>query len=388
MLTENPFWPGENRAGTVFAPESFLIAMTMVEEQWLTVLGHEPPVDLVELLDPRFDLDLETGGNPVIPLVQLFRELLSDRPEAARWLHRGLTSQDVLDSALMLLLKQTAADAYEGLGLLAGTLADLAEAHRDTPMVARTLTQHAVPTTFGLKVTTWLSGVMDARLDLEQPSFPVQLGGAGGTRAAIAELGLNPSEAAAELATRLGLEVAAPWHTSRRPVTRVADALISCTDACGRIANDVLTLSRPEIGELSEAAGGGSSTMPGKSNPILSVLVRRAALSTPQLAATLHVAAADQGDERADGAWHVEWDTLRILARRTVSAVSQTYSMVRDLEVHADRMRTTLNLARETVHAEQRSMAELVGHEVAGNYLGQAGELVDKAVHLAREVLA
>ena len=103
-------------------------------------------------------------------------------------------------------------------------------------------------------------------------------------------------------------------------MTRIGDALVACTDAWARIANDVLVLGRPEIGELAEGSGGGSSTMPHKANPVLAVLVRRTALTTPQLAATLHLAAADQVDERAAGGWHAEWDTLRLLLRRTVVA--------------------------------------------------------------------
>src|SRR6478735_6611656 len=109
-------------------------------------------------------------------------------------------------------------------------------------------------------------------------------------------------------------------------------------DPCARIANDVVTLSRPEIAELAEGSGGGSSTMPNKANPVLSVLVRRAALTTPQLAATLHLAAAQQVDDRADGSWHAEWATLRDLVRRTLTAASQTVDLVSGLVVHADRM--------------------------------------------------
>ena len=140
-------------------------------------------------------------------------------------------------------------------------------------MVARTLTQHAVPTTFGLKVAAWLTGVLDAYDDLAAAAFPAQLGGAAGTRRR------DRSSSGAATSPRRG--VAGRWHTTRAPVTRLGDALVGCTDAWGRIANDVLTMSRPEIGELAEGAGGGSSTMPHKANPVLSVLLRRAALTTP-----------------------------------------------------------------------------------------------------------
>jgi len=152
----------------------------------------------------------------------------------------------------------------------------------------------------------------------------------------------------------------------------------------------VLTLGRPEIGELSEGTGGGSSTMPHKANPVLSTLVRRAALTTPQLAATLHLAAAGSVDERADGAWHAEWATLRTLLRRTCAAGSQTTDLLAVLRVHPDRMRATLDAARHDVLAEQRSMAALTGAgpdphaDAQPDYLGAAGPLVDAVLDRAR----
>ncbi len=198
-------------------------------------------------------------------------------------------------------------------------------------MVARTLTQHAVPTTFGLKAAGWLTGVLDAYDDVAALVLPVQVGGAAGTMAGAVELASalpEPVEVVhrmtQDFTARLGLAPSIPWPTSRATITRLGDATVRCTDAWGRIANDVLTLSRPEIGELSEGTGGGSSTMPHKANPVLSTLVRRAALTTPQLAATLHLAAAEAADERSAGPWHAEWATLRTLLRRAVVAGDQT----------------------------------------------------------------
>ncbi len=282
---------------------------------------------------PDDDLDVEAGGNPVIPLVDALRKA---HPDVA--LHAGLTSQDVLDTALMLLLRDAVAAVVDDLGRAsrgAGP-ADGSE-HGETPMTGRTLTQSALPITFGDKVAVWRAGLAEATADLEALAFPVQVGGPVGTS----------REGAADLAGRLGLADAPSWHTQRRPVTRAGDALVATTDACGRIARDVLVLCRPEIGELSEAVGGGSSSMPHKANPVLSVLVRRAALTTPQLAATLHLAAADQVDERADGAWHAEWDTLRLLARRTAVAASQTAELLDGLQVHPDRMAANLAAAED-----------------------------------------
>ena len=199
--------------------------------------------------------------------------------------------------------------------------------------MARTLTQHAVPTTFGLKAATWLAGVLDAYDDVAALTFPVQIGGAAGTHGGRRRAGPRPGGRPGAGGRRLGLTDGPAWHTVRSSVTRLGDALVRCTDAWGRIAKDVLTLCRPEIGEAREGAGGGSSTMPQKPNPVLSVLIRRAALTTPMLGATLHLAAAPQVDERADGGWHAEWATLRDLVRRTLVAASQTFDLLDGLEV-------------------------------------------------------
>ncbi|GAB3195938.1 3-carboxy-cis,cis-muconate cycloisomerase [Nocardioides hungaricus] len=347
------FWPGDERAGLHFGSIAFLRAMVEVESRWL---GRELEVPD---LDPAL---AEAGGNPVIALVRRLRE---QDPEV----HRGLTSQDVVDSALMLMAEAAVADLRRDLRVVVTALAALATRHRDTPMVARTLTQHAVPTTFGFRVAAWLTAVLDADDDLRRLSFPGQYGGAAGTRAAMVELG---REAPAGVPR---------WHTTRAPVTRLGDALAGCTDACARIANDVLVLSRPEIGELAEGSGGGSSTMPGKANPVLSVLVRRAALTTPQLAATLHLAAASQVDDRADGGWHAEWATLRDLVRRTLVVASQTADLVSGLRVDDGRMAANLAAAGDSVLAEQRSMTD----DPSPTYLGDAGAYVDQVVARARQ---
>lgn len=378
------FWPGDDRAGDHLSQRALLEAVADVEQAWLAVLGVEGVSlhgHLDRWLESGSERDIESGGNPAIAVVSTLRSALeADQPDAARWLHRGLTSQDVVDSALMTMVRDAVAELDAELRRLVRRLAELATTHRETPMVARTLTQHAVPTTLGLKIATWLGGVLDAWEDVGRLTFPVQAGGAAGTQAAVVELGRDAAATRAALARALGLDDALPWHTARRPVTRIADALVACTDAWGRIARDVLTLSRPEIGELTEGVGGGSSTMPHKANPVLSTLVRRAALAAPQLAATLHLAAAEQVDERADGAWHVEWDTMRLLVRRTLVAGAQTADLLDELRVHPDRMAATLAAAREEALAEQRAMAELAGHEPTGDYLGAAGDLVDEVV--------
>jgi 3-carboxy-cis,cis-muconate cycloisomerase len=315
------FWPGEARAVALFSDQAFLAAMVAVESAWVGV-----PLGV-----PDLPLDVEGGGNPVIPLVDALR---AAHPEVTG-LHAGLTSQDVLDTALVLMLRDTVTAVRGQLAQALDALATITSEHGATPMTGRTLTQAALPITLGDKIGTWRAGLAEADADLAALGYPAQAGGPVGT------------EPDPRLAERLGLTRVPAWHTMRRPLTRAGDALVATTDACGRIARDVLVLSRPEIGELSEADGGGSSSMPHKSNPVLSVLVRRAALTTPQLAATLHLCAADQVDERADGAWHAEWDTLRLLARRTVICAAQTVDLLRDLQVHPEQMAANLAAAEE-----------------------------------------
>lgn len=313
------FWPGEYRARAVFTEHGFLQAMVAVESAWA---GHALPV-------PDTDLDVESGGNPVIALVDALRAANPDVD-----IHTGLTSQDVVDTALMLLLRDGVQHVLDSVNRALAGLEDLDSRYGQIPLVGRTLTQWALPITLGHKLSSWSVDLSEAACDLTNLSFPVQVGG---------PVGLDHDSRA--IAEELKLAPANPWHTHRRPITRAGDALVAVTDACGHLARDVLTLTRPEIGELSVKGGGTSSSMPHKANPVLAVLVRRAALSTPGLAATLHLCASDQVDERADGAWHAEWETLRTLVRRTVVAADQTADVVEALEVHADRMEANLRAA-------------------------------------------
>jgi 3-carboxy-cis,cis-muconate cycloisomerase len=368
-------WPGDARAGDLFTDERVVAAMVSVESAWLAARGL--PAVLSDIMDIS-GLFAEGGGNPVIPLVKILRAL---NPSVAEHLHTGLTSQDVLDTALVLCLRSITNKTLQNLDQQVYALASLADRHRGTRMAARTLTQHAIPTTFGLKAANWLNAVLDAREVLSScAEVPVQIGGAAGTLAAPAAVAGSPSAAldlVAATARLLGLPARPPWHTTRAPFTRVADALVTCTDAWGKIANDVLLASRPEVGELSEPVEegrGGSSAMPNKQNPVLSVLIRRAALAAPPLAATMHLAAAEAIDERPDGSWHVEWATLRTLSRRTVVAASQTTELVSGLVVNAGRMATTLAAAYPGIDAERLK----TGGEQP--YLGANDELIDAAL--------
>jgi 3-carboxy-cis,cis-muconate cycloisomerase len=409
----NLLWPGEERAATVFTDSAVLSAMVRVEAAWLGVLTDAdiaPTAAVISLAGLVTDADLtalstaaEAGGNPVIPLVALLRSRLDDRGdvEAARWVHRGLTSQDVLDTALMCCLRDALEAIHAALGRQVAALIALVVAHRTTLMAGRTLTQHAVPVTFGAKAAGWLDGILDAAEDLVAigAALPVQAGGAAGTGAALAELAGSPlavETAGAALASSLGLAASPPWHTRRRPVTRAGDALVGLDDALGRIANDVVLLARPEIGELSEGSSGGSSTMPHKQNPVLATLVRRTALTAPLLGAQLHAAAAGMVDERPAGAWHAEWAPLRALARFTLVAADQTADLLGGLVVHDEVMRARARTASAELLAERDAVHALRdgGHGYGGDrpadsdaelagYLGAADLLIGATLERA-----
>jgi 3-carboxy-cis,cis-muconate cycloisomerase len=390
------FWPGDQLAGELMSDAAFVRAMLAVEQAWLDCLvdsGIAPTEAAAELGSHigRDDVEpvaqrADTDGNPVSGLVGLLRERAPE--PTARWLHRGLTSQDVVDTALVLCLRDALSRITDEVATQVDALAALAEKHRDTPMLARTLTQAALPSTVGVKVAAWLTGVLDAVEPLAElrAKLPVQVGGAVGTLAAVVELAGSVDGAVAltdELASALHLTPRPPWHTTRSPITRTGDLLVGCCDAWGHLAGDVATGSRPEIGEFAEGHGGGSSTMPHKNNPVRCVLIRRAALTAGPLAATLHTASAASIDERADGAWHAEWATIRTLARRTVVAAVHTSDLLTGLQVHPDRAAANLAVAGD-LSAEQRTMAKLVGRQMSSSYLGAADLVVGAALDRAR----
>lgn len=396
------WWPGDHRAGGLMGGAALLRTAVRVEQVWLDALvdaAVAPPQARADLAPLVSDVDQralaeasESGGNPVMPLVAALRADLraAGQEAAATWLHRGLTSQDVMDTAVLLCAREAVTAVRRQLGAQVERLAALVEEHRSTPLVARTLTQPAVPTTFGAKAAGWLHGLLDADDALAALRWPVQLGGAAGTLSAVVELaGAERARALrAGVPAALGLDPSPPWHTRRTPVTRLGDAATTATDAWGRIANDVLALGRPEVGELRDGSAGGSSTMPHKANPTLAVLVRRTALAAPQLAASLHLAAAEQVDERADGGWHVEWHTLALLLRRTAVAASQASELLRGLHVDSARMAARLRELDDALHAEQHSMAALTGRPASGDYLGLVDDLVDAALARAADHLA
>lgn len=372
----SPQWAGSPVAHAT-GDSAVLAAMLEVEivlvEAWAELgFATVEAADVVRMAAVELDIDVaalavrsRAGGNPVIPLVKDLRAAVAERnTDAAAWVHRGATSQDILDTALMVVARRAIRDIERNLVEVAGCLAGQADGHRTTLMVSRTLTQHGVPSTFGLKAAGWLAGVERAveRLHDAASRLPVQWGGAGGTLASFSVIG-EPGTGLAigdAVARRLGLQASVPWQTQRAPVTELGDALAQVTGALGKIAADVLLLVRPEIGELGEptASGrGGSSAMPQKQNPVLSVLINSSAQRTPGLAAELHRSAVAV-DERPDGAWHSEWSALRELLRLAGGASELAAELTGGLVVNPDAMLANLRLSGPLVVSE-RLMLEL-----------------------------
>jgi len=333
------------------------------------------------------DLALRARGS-ANPVVELVRELTAAvrevDPAAAEYVHRGSTSQDILDSGAMLLANRALLATDADLTRVAAALAALADEHRHTPMAARTLTQHAVPTTFGLKAAGWLTLVLDAsdRVRQVRSSLPVQLGGAAGTLAAYVEYaraaGVEPAGHAAALTTRVAAELdlrapAAPWHTQRTPLADLGWVVVVVTGALGKLAADVLGATRTEVGEVAEPAGEGSgvsSAMPQKRNPVLATLLMSAARQAPGYAAMLGQAMVAE-DERSPGGWQSEWQPLREGLRLAGGAARTAAELVEGLRVFPDRLRDNLAAGGGTIVAERLNvvLAPVLGKAAAKSLL-------------------
>ncbi|OWV11148.1 3-carboxy-cis,cis-muconate cycloisomerase [Micromonospora wenchangensis] len=315
----------------------------------------------------------DAAGNPVVPLV---REVTAAVPAPARpWVHLGATSQDILDTGLSLLAVRALGALRRHLDAAVDAAARLADTHRDTVLVARTLGQQAAPTTFGLKAAGWLTGLAQAgdRLRQAGDGQPAQLGGAVGTLAALGPAG---PDVAARFAAHLGLPASAlPWHTRRQPRLDLAAALGGLLVATGKIALDVGLLAQTEVGEVAEggAGRGSSSAMPHKRNPVDAILVGAAARRGPGLVATLF-AAAVQEHERAAGGWHAEWEPLRDLLHLAGGASARCARLLAGLRVDPARMRANLDATGGRVLAEAVAarLAPAVGRDVAHDLVARA----------------
>lgn len=289
-----------------------------------------------EVIDPAgLAAEAVAGGNPVIPLVKRLRE-------KAPKVHLGATSQDILDTASMLVAKDALGILLTELRAAASETAALARKHRSTRMAGRTLLQQAAPTTFGALAAVW-GGSLDYwihRLEVVRSGLPVQLGGAAGT---LAEFHPHGFAVRAALARQLGLaEPAGVWHADRTPVIDLATALGGTASVVGKIATDVVLLAQTEIGELQERSPGGSSAMPHKQNPIAAITARAAAAQAPGLVAT--VLAASPELQRGAGPWHAEWPAMSGLLAAVGGSASRLRTSLSGLRVDAARMASNLSL--------------------------------------------
>jgi 3-carboxy-cis,cis-muconate cycloisomerase len=325
-------------------------------------------------------------GNPVPGLARELARRVGG--PASRAVHRGATSQDILDTAAMLLARRAIDAISASLRTASDAAARLADAHRGTLMIGRTLLQQAVPVTFGLMAAGWLNGLDEARATLaatRDSRLAVQFGGAAGS---LASLGGDGPRIAALFAEETGLALPAlPWHTQRLRIIDVATAAARAAAALGKIARDVTLLAQPEIGELCEGTPGaapaaqgaprrgGSSAMPHKHNPVAAVAILGCTRQIPGLLATL-VASAEQEEQRAAGAWHAEWLPLRQLLTLSVSAASWGAELLGNLVVDTGRMAANLAATEGLPLAEHVTalLAGALGGVEAHDLVAEAGE--------------
>jgi len=322
--------------------------------------------------------DARKSGNLAIPLVAaLTRQVAAIDPEARGYVHWGATSQDAIDTGLVLQLHDALAEVERELQRLAIALAAQVRAHRATPLAGRTWMQQALPVTLGLKLAGILAAVdrHAARFAALRPRIAVlQFGGAAGT---LASLGPKAMAVEAALAADLGLSVAAtPWHAQRDDVAEVATTLGLLTATLGKLARDIALLAQTEVAEAFEPSApgrGGSSTLPHKRNPVGCAAALAAAVRVPGLVGTM-LSAAVQEHERGLGNWPAEWDTLPEIAMLAAGALDAMIDVVAGLDVDAGRMRANLELTHGQILAEavQMAVAPVLGRDAAHTIVGAA----------------
>ena len=320
------------------------------------------------------------SGNLAIPLVKaLTQQVAAADPEAARYVHWGATSQDVIDTATMLTLRAAIDALLLDTDRAVAGFAKLARAHRDTPMVARSWLQHALPMPFGLKLAEYAAALHRSRRRLQRlrrEGLALQFGGAAGTLAALGDKGMLVADRLAE-ALKLPLPEA-PWHTHRDRIAEAASVLAILAGTCGKIARDVSLLMQTDVAEAFEPSGegrGGSSTMPHKRNPVAAATALAAATMAPNLAATIF-AAQVQDHERSAGPWHAEWPTLPTLLLVTSGALAAMVDIAEGLEVDTARMRANLDATDGLIMAEAVTfaLADKIGKGAAHHLMEPASK--------------
>jgi 3-carboxy-cis,cis-muconate cycloisomerase len=320
------------------------------------------------------------SGNLAIPLVKaLTADVAKADADAARYVHWGATSQDVIDTAGMLTLRAAIDVLLPDIDRTIAGFAKLARRHRDTAVVARTWLQHALPMPFGLKLAEYAAALHRSRTRLKRlrsEALALQFGGAAGTLAALGDKGWVVAE---RLAQELRLPLPdAPWHTHRDRIAEAASVLAIVAGTCGKIARDIQLMMQTDVAEAFEPSGegrGGSSTMPHKRNPVAAATALAAATMAPNLAATIF-AAQVQDHERSAGPWHAEWPTLPSLLLVTSGALAAIVDIAEGLEVDAARMRVNLDATGGLIMAEAVTMAlaEKIGKSAAHHLVETASK--------------
>lgn len=345
----------------------------------------------LENVDPsRLWEETRVVGYPILPLVRMICRALPD--EEAAFVHWGTTTQDIMDTALVLQVSTTMRRLDELAGEFGDALADLVEAHRGTVMAARTHGQQAVPTTFGAKCAVFLDQVARDVVRLEhdaKSAAVVSLFGAGGTSAA---LGSSAPAVRAALAARLGLEDSVvPWHVARDRLVEVGHTVTLASQTAVRFAREVIDLSRTEVGELAEGDGeyqGASSAMPQKANPVIAEAIVGFGVAAGTMSSAL-LRAAEAGQERAAGEWQVEWQALPYVLRSSAGALRLAAQLAKDLRVFPERMLENLALDNGLILAEayMTRLAPVLGREKAHEVMYQASRQSRKQGRLLPDIL-
>ena len=335
--------------------------------------------------------DIRLGGNAAIPLVkQLTRIVKNNQPEAAKYVHLGATSQDVVDTATVLQIQVYSAWLIPQLKKLLAALLALSKAHRSTVMIGRTLLQQARPITFGLKVALWADGLWRSLQRLEQGRSrwqTLQLSGAVGSGNSFLSVAIQE-----DIAEQLQLELGASWQTQRDGLVEWASVLGILSGSLGKIAKDISLLMQTEIAEVFEGAAegkGGSSTMPHKRNPVTCAAILANATRTPHLVATMHTTLL-QEHERSAGLWHAEWETLQTLMGLVGGSLEKTVDLIENLEVHAHAMKANLEKTNGLIYAENLTfaLAETLGKSQAHEWVEKAcKQAISQQKHLKEWVM-
>lgn len=370
-LYENLFY--SKQVNEIFTTESFLQYMLQFEAALANAQATHDVIprsaaDIIEENCVVANINIEVliaevaqGGNAAILLIkQLTEAVKSKDSEAAKYVHFGATSQDVIDTAIALQLCDALQIITKDLQQLIDQLTSLIKEHRNTIMIGRSFMQHARPITFGFKVACWLDGLLRSRQRIEKllsENFELQFGGAVGTLSGMQNKGLHVAKTMSTL-LQLNMPVIA-WHTQRDRFTETATTLGILTGNIGKIATDISLLMQTEISEVSEpavAGKGGSSTMPHKRNPVGCIAILANANRVPNLVATM-LNCMTQDHERATGSWHAEWETLADIVQLAAGTVHQACTVTNGLEVDKEKMRNNIELTNGLIYAENISLA-------------------------------